>query len=76
MAFPAARGLLVGSGLGPLPDLIALAGTAVLVLMLVAIGAFAYRSLKGDGVQWPEETDEASDDDVRRGRTDDEWKYY
>lgn len=68
----------MGSGaLESVANLIALAGTLVLVLMFVALGAFAYRSLKGDGVRWPGETDETeSEDGVRRGRTDDEWKYY
>lgn len=78
MAFLASQGLLVGSGaLGSVADLVALAGTLVLMLAFVALAAFAYRSLAGDGVEWPDETDETeSEDGVRRGRTDDEWKYY
>lgn len=56
------------------PDLIGLAGTLVLILMLVAFAAFVYRSLTG-GVDWPDE--EADDDDgLRRGGQDDEWDYY
>lgn len=78
MAFLAAQGLFVGSGVLESPaNLIALAGTLVLILMLVALGAFAYRSLNGE-LEWPGETDETESDDdgLRRGRTDDEWKYY
>lgn len=56
-----------------LPDLIGLAGTLVLVLMLVAIAGFAYKSMTG-GIEWPE--DKEPDDDVRRGDNDDDWKYY
>lgn len=56
------------------PDLIGLAGTLVLVLMLVAIAGFAYKSMTG-GIEWPEDK-EQEDDVVRRGDTDDDWKYY
>jgi hypothetical protein len=49
------------------------AGSLVLVLALVAGAAFAYKQLRGDGVEWP---DEASDDEVTQGDSDDEWKYY
>ncbi|WP_424000356.1 hypothetical protein ACOZ4I_13440 [Haloarcula salina] len=55
----------------------ALAGTLVLVLLLVALGAFAYKSLTGDGIRWPDESEETPEDDgVTQGGTDDEWKYY
>jgi hypothetical protein len=50
-----------------------LAGTLVLVLALVALGAFAYRQVVGDGVEWPD--DEAADG-AERGDSSDEWKYY
>lgn len=75
MAFLAGGELLAGSG--TLGSLVGLAGTIVLVLVLVALGGFAYRGLKGD-LEWPGETDETESDDdgVQRGRTDDEWKYY
>lgn len=54
------------------PQLIALAGTLVLVLALAAIAGVVYRHFTG-GIEWPE--DEA-EDDVTRGGDDDEWDYY
>ena len=42
----------------------AIAGTLVLALMLVAMGAYAYKQLRGGGVEWPDD------------ETDDEWDYY
>lgn len=56
------------------PDLIGFAGTLVLLLILVALGGFVYKSLTG-GVDWPdEEPDE--EDALRQGGQDDEWDYY
>lgn len=56
---------------------LALAGSIVLVLMLVALGVYAYKNLRGDGVEWPEDKpDPAEDDELRRGDNEDEWKYY
>jgi hypothetical protein len=58
-------------------QLAVIGGTLVLVLSLVALGAFAYKSLRGDGIRWPGDVDEDADDgEVRRGRTDDEWEFY
>lgn len=57
-----------------IPDLVGIAGTVVLLLMVVALVAFAYRSLTG-GVEWPDEREE-DDDALRRGDQDDEWDYY
>lgn len=58
-----------------LPDLVGLAGTLVLLLIVVALGAFVYRSLTG-GVEWPED-EEQDEDTVRRSRDDDdEWEFY
>lgn len=54
-------------------QLAVLGGSLVLVLLLVAGGAFAYKQLRGDGVEWPEEDDEET---VRQGDQDDEWDYY
>lgn len=56
------------------PGLIAVAGTVVLVLMLVAMGGYLYKSMTG-GVEWPEDREE-DPDAVRRGEEDDEWEYY
>jgi hypothetical protein len=58
-----------------LPQLVGLAGTLVLLLVVVALGAFVYRSLTG-GVEWPEDDDQ-DDHTVRRSRDeDDEWEFY
>lgn len=57
-----------------LPDLVGIAGTVVLVLMIVALVGFAYKSLTG-GVEWPEDRD-AEDDELRRGDEDEDWDYY
>lgn len=57
-----------------IPDLVGVGSALVLVLMLVAIGAFAYKSLTG-GVEWPEDR-EPDDDALRKGDPDDEWDYY
>lgn len=67
---------LVGGGLLETVSQVAvLAGTLVLVLMVVALGSFAYKSLRGDGIEWPDEQ-EVEDDTVDPGDEDDEWKYY
>jgi hypothetical protein len=51
-----------------------IASTLVLILMLVALGGFAYNQLRGGGVEWPEE-DPGNDDTGRSGDAD-EWDYY
>lgn len=64
----------VGGGLvESVGQVAALAGTLVLVLVIVGFGWFAYKSLRGDGVEWPDEDREEA---VERGGDDDEWKYY
>lgn len=55
---------------------VALAGALVLVLMIVALVGFAYKSLQGDGITWPEDDAGDEDDDVRKGSEDDEWEFY
>lgn len=50
------------------------AGSLVLVLALIAFGAYAYKQLRGDGVEWPD--DAGDSDEVQRGGDDDEWEYY
>ena len=47
----------------------------VLVMLLVALGTFAYRNLRGDGVEWPDE-EPTKDGEVRQGDDEDEWDYY
>lgn len=56
------------------PDLIAIGGTVVLLLILVALGGVVYRSLTG-GIEWPEDRED-DPDSLSRGDEDDEWDYY
>lgn len=51
------------------------AGSLLLVLMVVALGGYAYKQLRGDGVEWPDEK-QGDEDSVQTGDTDDEWDYY
>jgi hypothetical protein len=69
---------LGGSGLlESVSQLAVIGGTLVLLLGLVAFGAFVYKSVRGDGIRWPDDVDEdAEDGEVRRGSSDDEWEYY
>lgn len=58
-------------------QLVNIMGALVLLLLLVAFGAFVYKSLRGDGIQWPSDVKEDADEDgVTRGSEDDDWKYY
>jgi len=70
----------LGSGLlESVGQVAAVAGTVVLLLILVGLGAFAYKNLIGDGVRWPDEREEADseeDDGVVQGSREDDWKYY
>ncbi|QHS17657.1 hypothetical protein [Halopenitus persicus] len=46
----------------------ALAGTLLLVLFLVALGGIAYKHLRGDGIEWPDDrTGEGGSGVDRRG---------
>ncbi|MFB6252074.1 MAG: hypothetical protein ABEI27_10400 [Halobellus sp.] len=51
-----------------------IAGTLVLALMIVALGTIAYKQYSGEGIEWPEDTND--DDSVSSGNSDDEWDYY
>jgi hypothetical protein len=67
---------LPGSGLTEsVAQIAVVAGMVVLMLMLVGLGGFAYKNLRGDGVRWPDEREE-SGEGAQRGSDDDEWKYY
>ena len=58
-------------------QLVNIVGALVLLLLLVAFGAFVYKSLSGDGIEWPSDVKEDADEDgVTRGSEDDDWKYY
>lgn len=63
-----------GGPLESVAQVAVIAGTLVLALMIVAMATYAYKQLRGDGVEWPDE--ESNDDSVNRGDTDDEWDYY
>jgi len=69
-----------GSGLvGSIAQVAVIAGTLVLMMGLVAMGVYAYKNIRGDGVTWPDERDDmdvGDDDGVRKGNKDDEWDYY
>jgi hypothetical protein len=70
-----------GSGLAEsVGQLATVAGSVILLLMLVAMGGFAYKSLRGDGIEWPDETEQEEleeDGELRESHSDDdEWKYY
>ena len=68
---------LGGGLLGSLAQAAVIAGTLLRVLAVVALGAFAYRQVLGDGVEWPGESEsESEDDSVSRGDSGDEWEYY
>lgn len=72
--------LQVGSGLvESISQIAVIAGTVVLLLLFVAFGSFAYKSIRGDGIRWPEDVDDPNsgdDTEVQRADGDDEWKYY
>lgn len=69
--------LQVGGGLlESVSQVAVLAGTVVLGGMVVALVVFAYKSLAGDGIEWPEDEAEEDDESVSVGSDDDEWKYY
>jgi hypothetical protein len=68
--------LQAGLGSGLLENaaqLASVAGAVVLLGLLAAFGAFAYKSLRG-GVRWPDDVDE-DDAGVTRAGDDDEWKF-
>lgn len=55
----------------------AVVSTVVFALLLIALVGFAYKSLAGDGITWPEDTEKQDDsDDVASGSRNDEWDYY
>ena len=72
--------LFRGSGLlESLAQVAAVGGTIVLLLMLVALGTYAYKNIRGDGITWPSDMEDdprEPDDSLQQGNDDDEWKYY
>mgnify|MGYP000132655374 CR=1 FL=1 len=71
-----AHALLQVSGLAEsVGQVVGAAGAIVLALMVVALVGFAYKSLRGDGIEWPDDVDD-DEDGVSQGESDDEWDYY
>ena len=54
---------------------VSVAASLLLVLMVAALAAYAYKSLRG-GVEWPDEEPDETDEGLSQGSDDDEWKYY
>ena len=69
--------LASGGGVGGWGGVVVLGAVVVLGLMLVALGSYAYKQVRGEGVEWPDEGErEAEEGGVERGSSDDEWDYY
>lgn len=69
--------LPTGSGLLATVAQVAVAAAMVLLVgMLVALGAYAYKNLRGDGIEWPDDREDDATEGVSRGDSDDDWKYY
>jgi hypothetical protein len=76
---PVVLQLPVDGLLGSLAQAAVLMATLLLVMMLVALGVYAYKHLRGDGIEWPEDKESTPDsvtDGVSKGDSDDEWDYY
>jgi hypothetical protein len=58
----------------PFVELVTIAGTLVLVLIVLAAGAFAYRAYTGT-LTWPTDTPK-DPEELQRGADDDEWRFY
>jgi hypothetical protein len=66
----------IGSGLVEnAAQLVSVASALVLLGLLAAFGAFVYKSVRGDGIRWPDDVDEDDETGVRRTGDDDEWKF-
>lgn len=73
---PALLQLVDGGGLlGSVAQIAAVAGTLILALIVVGLVTVAYKHFQGDGIEWPDEDDEAGGE-VAQGGSDDEWDYY
>jgi len=63
--------------LGSLAQAAAIVASLLLVMMVVALGVYAYKHLRGGGIEWPEDKESASaTEGVTKGDSDDEWDYY
>ncbi|MFC7229894.1 hypothetical protein N0B31_21015 [Salinirubellus salinus] len=58
-----------------LTNAVGLAGTLVLVLIVVAVAGTVYKSMTG-GIEWPEDREEDDDTVTRSHDDDDEWRYH
>lgn len=69
--------LQVGGGLlESVGQVAVVAASLLLVMMFVALGTYAYKHLRGDGIEWPEDRDADDDNGLSHGNDDDEWDYY
>lgn len=59
-----------------LTQLVTIAGAVMLAVMLAALVGFVYKSLTGDGIEWPDDDDSSDGVQRRADGDDDEWKYY
>lgn len=66
--------ILVGFPSG-IAGVVAVAGLLVLGMIILALGAFVYKSLTG-GIEWPEDKEPAEDEARKSHSDDDEWDYY
>lgn len=55
--------------------IVGIAGVIVLALIVLALGAFAYKSMTG-GIEWPEDKEPADDEARKSHDEDEEWDYY
>jgi hypothetical protein len=73
--------LFRGSGLlESLAQVATVGGMLLLLLMVVALGTYAYKHFQGDdGITWPEDMEDdprEADNGLQQGSDDDEWEYY
>lgn len=64
---------------GAIAEVAVIVAALLFLSILIALIAFIVKSVRGDGIEWPEDTEEKSSDDADDGvveREDGEWKYY
>lgn len=69
-------GVVIFAGLPEgVAGIVAAAGLLVLGMIILALGAFVYKSLTG-GIEWPEDKEDDDDKATKSHSDDDEWDYY
>lgn len=61
--------------IGVAMDIAVIVAALLFLTMLIAFVGFIIKSLRGDGIEWPDEDESPDGDDVTE-RDDGEWKYY